>query len=144
MRTSAEQDRVAQFKSVTISQSRRYYAVLDSFARMLDLKQSTGTIHDTFQSIARQKEQEAQLLAALDYLVEFTRQVIESGLCFGPQHLFILLLQLDPQQLTPELGEYLRVVLREFALDGEAVRRWLETDVKEEQLREAIGAMNLF
>ena len=44
MRTSAEQDRCAQFKRITIGQSRRYYAMLDSFTRMLELKQTTGTV----------------------------------------------------------------------------------------------------
>jgi hypothetical protein len=59
-------------------------------------------------------------------MTEFMRQVIEGGIPFGKNHFFILLLQLDKNEVQDTLGEYIGVLAKGMQLTQDDYEKFVE------------------
>ena len=52
----------------------------------------------------------------LNFVTEFMRQVIEAGIPFGTNHMYILLLQLRPEEIQTTLISFIKVLLESLSM----------------------------
>lgn len=61
----------------------------------------------------------------LQYMTEFMRQVIENGQGFSENHMFIVLLHLEPEQVTSDLCEFMKEMLHEVNVKKQDMDRFM-------------------
>ena len=59
-------------------------------------------------------QQREQLIKVLAYSAEYIKQLIENGTEFKVEHLFILIMQLEPSYFTTDLKKCLTIIIEEF------------------------------
>jgi hypothetical protein len=88
---------------VIVGQSKVYYAVLEQFTKLLEVRKQQHKDKSDFQRISNSIQSDQLLLQTLDYLTDYMRKIIESGIEFNTNHFWLALLHLELEQLTPDL-----------------------------------------
>jgi len=61
----------------------------------------------------------------LQHITEFMRQVIESGADFTHNHFYIMVLSLDAEMMTEQLGRYLQVIVDKLGVTIDEYKKFL-------------------
>ena len=86
-----------------MGQSKIYYAVLEQFTKLLEVRKQQHKDKSDFQRISNSIQSDQLLLQTLAYLTDYMRKIIESGIEFNSNHLWLALLHLELEQLTSDL-----------------------------------------
>ena len=162
MRLQAEKDRLSRYKNIAVSQVSTYYNIIEQITKILDSRDDKLAIllqgidvsklgndkkneaveffgqEQNFQSIMRQVTNDSKLMMTLRYITEFIKQVIENGFEFNPNHFFILMLQLQPEQITFAMAEYLKIIVEAIGVSKPAFDSFME-GLNDEMLRKAFN-----
>jgi len=138
MRLNAEKERICHYRDVARKSAIRYYKVLKEIIKLNlihvmgsksspEKPPSIGSVHRSEKKSSQPNfyQLKETKINCIYYVTDNLKMVIENGNEFCQEHLYNLIDTLAPEELSEEITETLKVIIKEFEFDKNDLEQWI-------------------
>ena len=139
MRLNAEKERICHYREIARRSAIKYYKVLKEIIKYNlihvmgskttpEKKPPTTLNREGTRSLQPNFYQQKETkINCIYYLTDYLKLVIENGKEFEAQHLYSILDSFIVEELSDEVIEAIKILLKEFEFDKREILSWIET-----------------